>query len=101
VELIQDFRIDGNDTASFVASEVGEGVTCINPQTVASTPIGIFFLSHDGVYLLSASSQDPIMLASSLINAKFLSVLPFRIYGLCIIISMECILSGMAQLYMC
>lgn len=67
------FRIDGNDTASFVASEVGEGVTCINPQTVASTPIGIFFLSHDGVYLLSASSQDSIMLASSLINAKFLS----------------------------
>lgn len=66
------FRIDGSDTASFIASEVGEGVTCINPQTIASTPIGIFFLNHDGIYLLSASSQDPITLASSKINNELL-----------------------------
>lgn len=66
------YRVDGTTTESFQMSRVHEGSTCINPFTVTITPIGIFYLSPDGVRVMSDQAQ-PAELVSSKLNNESLA----------------------------
>lgn len=61
------YRVDGTTTDSFQMSRVHEGSTCVNPFTVTVTPLGIFYLSPDGVRVMGDQSQ-PAELVSSKLN---------------------------------
>lgn len=58
------YRVDGATTDTFQISKVHEGSTCVNPFTVTATPIGVMYLSHDGIRVISDQTQ-PAELASS------------------------------------
>ena len=66
------YRVDGTTTESFQMSRVHEGSTCINPFTVTVTPLGVFFLSPDGVRVMSDQAQ-PAELVSSKLSQEALS----------------------------
>lgn len=65
------YRIDGYSTDTFQIIKVHEGSTCINPFTVTSTPLGVFYLSNDGVRVISDQTQ-PAELVSSRLDPKAL-----------------------------
>lgn len=66
------YRIDGNDTASFQSTLLLEGSACWNENTVAATPVGLFYLAKDGVFVLTGG-QEITTLASSKFDKRMLN----------------------------
>ena len=66
------YRIDGSDTSSFQSTLLLEGSSCWNENTVAATPVGLFYLAKDGVFALTGG-QEIITLASSKFDKRMLN----------------------------
>ena len=60
------YRVDGTTTDSFQMSRVHEGSTCTNPFTATITPLGVFYLSPDGVRAMSDQAAPAELVSSKL-----------------------------------